>query len=205
MCKTIFRNNGRRILTLQLSEKELLMVSESLMGHLSTVEKFRSYSQACTDQEMKQLLDNHARQMERHSQELLNMIQTSAMTGTSGYSPYSQAHQYGGSQYGTQPSISQSQYGTQQGIGSQSQYGMGTQSQYGTQHGYGSPSQYGAVSQTRYGTQQYGSGTQQGMGATHGSNFGVGSQSIGSEHGVVTTQFGSQPGIGSQSQYGQKY
>lgn len=178
---------------MQLSEKELLMVSESLLGHMSTIEKFRSFSQACSDQEMRQLLDNHARQMERHSQELRNIVQTSAMTGTSGYSPYSQS--YSTSQYGIQPSVSQSQYGTHYG----SQYGVGTQSQYGAsspgQYGVGSQGQYGVGSQNQYGVGsqgQYG-GTQQGMGS-YGSSYGV----------VTPSQYGtqSQYGVGSQSQYG---
>lgn len=134
---------------MQLSEKELLMISESLKGHLGTVEKMRNFSQACTDQEMKQLLDNHARQMEAHSQELFNMVQSGAMTGTSGYSPYSQAHQYGGGQYGTQPSMTQNQYSigaqsqgsTQQSMGFQRQpvtpdYGQGTQQRMGSQSQY---------------------------------------------------------------------
>lgn len=187
---------------MQLSQKELLMVSESLMGHLSTVEKFRSFSQACTDQEMKQLLDNHARKMERHSQELLNMVQTSA-TGTSGYSPYSQAHQYGGSQYGTQ--YGSSQYGTQP-YTTQSQYGIGTQSQGSTQPGIGVQSQYGVGSQSQYSTPQYGHSTQQqGIGVQgqygQGTQQGFGSQSqYGSQ-----SQFGLQGQYGSQSQYQPKY
>lgn len=141
---------------MQLSEKELMMVRECLMGHLSTVEKFRSFSQACSDQEIKQLLDTHSRKMEHHTQDLMNMVQSSAMSSSTGYSPYSQSHQYGGSQWATQPStFSQGQYGTQQGMGSPSQYGttygMGGQSQYGSNYGVGSQSQYGT---------QYGVGSQ---------------------------------------------
>lgn len=109
---------------MQLSEKELLMISESLMGHLCTVEKFRNFSQACSDPEVKQLLDSHTRQMDRHCQELMNMVQGVGMSGGMGYSQYSQSPQLGSSQYGTSYGMgSQNQMGTQQGMGSHSQYG----------------------------------------------------------------------------------
>ena len=169
---------------MQLSEKELLMVGECLMGHFSTIEKFRSFSQACTDPEIKQLLDSQCSKMEQHSQELMSMVQDSGFS--SGMSQYSQPQQYGSS-FGTQQSIgSQSQYGTQQSAGSQSQYAaqpsVGTQSQYGTQQSIGSQSQYGtqpsAGSQSQY-VAQPSAGTQ--------------------------SQYGTQQGIGSQSQYQQKY
>lgn len=157
---------------MQLSEKELLMVSESLMGHLSTIEKFRNYSQACTDPEVKQLLESHVRKMDRHRQELMNMVQSSAAIGSTSYTPISQSYQYGGSQYGTQPgsTVSQGSIGSEHGVvASPSQIGTqqysqgqyGSQSQYGQQGQYGTQSQYGAGIQGQYGTQQqYTAGSQ---------------------------------------------
>ena len=87
---------------MQLSEKELLMVSESIMSHTSTIEKLRNFSQACNDHEVKQLIDSHISKMERHKQELVNMVQ--AGTGTAQYTP-----QYG-MQYGTYQGAAQGQY-----------------------------------------------------------------------------------------------
>ncbi|HHX94414.1 MAG TPA: hypothetical protein GX691_01125 [Clostridia bacterium] len=188
---------------MQLSEKELLMVSECLLGHMSTIEKFRSYSQACTDPEVKQLLDSHVRKMDRHRQELMNMVQTSAVTGTTGYTPFSQAYQYGGSQYGSQPgsTISQGGIGSEHGVvTSPGQYGTQqfSQGQYGTQSQY-RPGQYGTQSQYGIG-QQYGAGAQ----SQYGTQYGVGSQSqYGTQKQNVGTQ--NQYGVGSQSQYGTQY
>jgi len=74
---------------MNLSEKELLMIGECAIGHMSAIEKFRYYSQACTDQEMKQLIDSHINRMEQHRQNFVNLVQG----GT---------QQYGG-QYGVVP------------------------------------------------------------------------------------------------------
>jgi len=83
---------------MHLSEKELLMIGECAMGHMSAIEKFRYYSQACTDQEMKQLIDSHINRMEQHRQNFVNLVQGGAYQyETAQYQR--PAQQYGG-QYG---------------------------------------------------------------------------------------------------------
>ena len=139
------------------------MLGDSAMGHVATIEKFRAYSQACTDQEMKQMIDSHINKMDQHRQSMLNMIQGSA--GFTGSFQYQQpSYQYGGQfqtaqQYGGQPT---QQYG---------QWGGGQTTQYGQQGG-----QYGGQITQQYGQQgsQYGGQSQYGQqGSQDASQYGV--------------------------------
>ncbi|NLO89865.1 MAG: hypothetical protein GX088_06040 [Clostridia bacterium] len=112
---------------MQLSEKELLMIGESAVAHMSAIEKFQYYAQACTDQEMKQLINSHINKLEQHRQSLMSLIQSgSYQYGTS--AQYQQASQQYGGQYGGQ--YGSAQYG---GVAYQGgQYGGG---QYAGQYG----------------------------------------------------------------------
>ena len=83
---------------MQISEKELGMIEECARSHRSSIEKFKFYSQACTDQEMKQLLSSQVNKMEQHMQDFSSMVQSSGTTGVSSYQQPGQ--QQIGNQYG---------------------------------------------------------------------------------------------------------
>ncbi|NLK01231.1 MAG: hypothetical protein GX318_08365 [Clostridia bacterium] len=92
---------------MQISDKELGIIGECARSHRASIEKFKFYSQACGDQEMKQLISSHVNKMERHMQDLVDMVQ-----GSSTMPSYQQSGQQQGNQYGivTPQSQHQRQY-----------------------------------------------------------------------------------------------
>ncbi|HBT20868.1 MAG TPA: hypothetical protein DEA47_05865 [Peptococcaceae bacterium] len=120
---------------MQLSEKELLMIGEAAIGHMSAIEKFRFYSQACTDQEMKQLINSHISRLEQHRQSPMSLIQTGSYQYGSTAQSQQTAQQYGG-QYGVQ--YGSTQYGGSEYQGVQyisGQYAGQYEGAYGGQPG----------------------------------------------------------------------
>lgn len=62
----------------QMTERELLAISDHIRSHMGLVEKYSMYSQIVQDQEIKQLLQSHQNIMQEHVQTLRSMVQPQA-------------------------------------------------------------------------------------------------------------------------------
>lgn len=59
---------------MHLTEKEILSLSERMMGHLSVIEKCGVYARHCQDQEIRNLLDRHQTVYRQHYQAMQGML-----------------------------------------------------------------------------------------------------------------------------------
>lgn len=74
---------------MQMTDREMLAISEQIRAHVGLIEKYSMYSQMVQDPEMRQLIQNHHNILQGHLNNLRSVIQP--QTGGSGVQPGFQA------------------------------------------------------------------------------------------------------------------